>query len=134
MMGNPALLVRLDFVGADIEAPIDGGGIAADDFAAMPQCQFDRERALACGCGTQDGQNGRTQNYNLKYASAATSASRIRRPSCCVLLTILSGRHLVVEERHGEERLIGGVLRREGLRRVRAYERVHRRTIERVDA
>ena len=75
MVGNPALLVRLDFVGADIEAPIDGRGIAADDFAAMPQGQFDRERALACGGGTQDGENRGTQSYILKYASAPIEAN-----------------------------------------------------------
>ncbi len=106
MMRNAAPLVSRHFVRADVKPPIDGCGIAADDFAPMPGREIDRERALARGCGTQNGQNGRTQDYNLKYASAATSASRISRPSCCVLLTILPGGHLVVEERHGEERLV----------------------------
>jgi hypothetical protein len=36
MMRNPAPLMRRDFVGADVEPAIDGGRIAADDFAAMP--------------------------------------------------------------------------------------------------
>jgi hypothetical protein len=35
-MRNPALLLRRDFVGADVESAIDRRGIAADDFAAVP--------------------------------------------------------------------------------------------------
>jgi hypothetical protein len=35
-MGNPALLVRRDLVGADIKPAIDRRGIATDDFAAVP--------------------------------------------------------------------------------------------------
>jgi hypothetical protein len=36
VVGDAALLVRGDFVSADIEAAVDGRGIAADDFAAVP--------------------------------------------------------------------------------------------------
>jgi hypothetical protein len=81
-MRNPALLAGRNFIRADVEPPIDGGGIAADDFAAMAGGQFDGEGTLACGGGAQDGQNRRTQSYILKYASAPTSASSTSSPTC----------------------------------------------------
>jgi hypothetical protein len=48
-------------VGADIEAPVHGRRIAADDFAAAAQGELDGERALARCRGAQDGENRRAQ-------------------------------------------------------------------------
>jgi hypothetical protein len=56
MMRDAAPLRERDLVGADIEAPIDSGGVAADDFAAVPQRQLDAERALARRRGSKDGE------------------------------------------------------------------------------
>ena len=64
MMRDAALLLRRHLVGADIEAAVDGGGIAADDLAAAPQRQLDAERALACCGRTQDGENRRAQTLH----------------------------------------------------------------------
>ena len=49
MMRNTALLAQRHLVGADVEAAIHRGRIAADDFAAIPDGELQRERALACG-------------------------------------------------------------------------------------
>jgi hypothetical protein len=61
MMRNAAPFGERDLVGANVESAIDSGGVAADDFAAVPQGELDAQRALARRCGSQDGQYGRPQ-------------------------------------------------------------------------
>jgi hypothetical protein len=56
MMRNTAALRERHFVGADVESAIYRGRVAADDFAAAPQCELDAERALARGGRTEDGE------------------------------------------------------------------------------
>ena len=82
MVGNAALLAGGYLVGADVEAAVDGGGIATDDFAAALESQRDPERAFARGGWTKDGENRRAQTYILKKTSRTRAPSRINRPSC----------------------------------------------------
>jgi hypothetical protein len=56
MVRDAAPLRQRDLIGADIEAAIDSGGVAADDFAAVPQRELDAERALARRRGPKDGE------------------------------------------------------------------------------
>jgi hypothetical protein len=57
MVRDSAALMERYLVGTDIKSPIDGGGIAADDFAAAPERELDAERALACGSRAQNGED-----------------------------------------------------------------------------
>ena len=52
VMTNAALLVQRHFVGADVEASVNGCRIAADNLAAMTSRELDGERALPRGCWT----------------------------------------------------------------------------------
>ena len=59
VMRNSAAFGHRHLVGADIETPIHRRRVATDDLAAVPQCQFDAQRALPRGSRTQDGEDRR---------------------------------------------------------------------------
>jgi hypothetical protein len=61
VMWDTSPLIDGHFVGADVETPVDGRGIAADDFAPAFQRQLDAERALAGSRGSKDGEDRRAQ-------------------------------------------------------------------------
>lgn len=61
---NAAALIERNLVGADIKPAVNGGGIAADDFAAPPDRQLDAERAFACGSRAEDGKDRRPQTLH----------------------------------------------------------------------
>jgi hypothetical protein len=63
-MRNAAALIHRHLLGANVEPAIDGGGIAADDLAAMPQREIDAERALARRGRAQDGQDRTVQTLH----------------------------------------------------------------------
>ena len=107
VMGNALLLAGRHLVRADVETAIDGGGIAADDFAVQPARERDAERALAGRRGADDRdesrhvsswleecrrqaehhaprQRGRAAAQARTRASAMSAASTTRSPSSCV--------------------------------------------------
>ena len=52
---DATLLVRRHLVGADVEAPVDGGRVAVDDLAPVGARKTDPERTLAGGRGAEHG-------------------------------------------------------------------------------
>jgi hypothetical protein len=67
---DAALLVERHLVGADVEAPIDGGRIAGDDFPAEALGQRQRQRALAGGGRADDREQQRAAQGQRTRATA----------------------------------------------------------------
>ena len=88
MMKDSAALIERDLVGTDVESTIDRRRIAADDFATEPLRQRDAERALTDRSWPQDGDEPRPMAHGTDSArtnaSAASTASSIIKPICCV--------------------------------------------------
>src|SRR3982751_1729682 len=88
-MRNAALLVEWHLVGADIEAAIDRGRIAADYFAIEAFRERDPERALAGRGGTDDRDQSRTDGARRHRSNApatmynASAVSARNSPTCC---------------------------------------------------
>jgi hypothetical protein len=64
VMRDTSPLSDRHLVGADVEATVDGGGIAADDFAAACQRDVDPKRALAGSGRPKDGEDRRAQGLH----------------------------------------------------------------------
>jgi hypothetical protein len=92
-MGDAALLGGRDLVGTDVEAPIDGRGIAADDLPAEAFGQRDAERALPCCRGTDDGDEQWVDQGQSRRAAAynASAVKARKRPTCCARVGTLTG-------------------------------------------
>ena len=88
VMKDSAALIERDLVGTDVESTIDRRGVAADDFATEPLRQRDAERALTDRSWPQDGNEPRPMAHGTDSArtnaSAASTASSIIKPICCV--------------------------------------------------
>jgi hypothetical protein len=54
---DSALLLHRELVGADVETPVNGGGVAVDDLAAVPLRERQAQRALAGRGRSEDRQN-----------------------------------------------------------------------------
>ena len=138
VMRDALLRFGRHLVGADVEAAIDRGRIAVDDLAAevvapppapARSCRspsvrgWPRRRAVRLARHLPHDEH-RQQRHDDDAGPAAGPASAATWP--------LRRRRFVVEERHREERLVGRVLGRQRLRRVRGEQRVVGRAVERV--
>ena len=132
MVRNALLLGERHLVGADVEAAIHGGRVAADDFAVEAARERDAERALA-GRGRADDRDerGTSERSGASRASArertASSRTGERDEQQTAARAAASGtagsrraRIFVEEEGDGEERLVVRVLRRQRHGRVRS--------------
>src|SRR6185436_10206094 len=85
-----ALLVSGHFVGADVEASIDGGGIAVENFAAEPLGQRQTQRALPGRSRSEHGKHERLRAQSTRMNTYTMSAaSTMMSPSCCVRVGML---------------------------------------------
>ena len=67
---NAVLLRRGNLVGPDVEPPIDGSGIAGDDFPVEPLRERDGECAFSCSRGADDRDEWGTRQDQMRRASA----------------------------------------------------------------
>ncbi len=106
-------------VGADVEAAVDGRGVAVDDLAAEALGGGQRQRRLARGRRSRESPDSaapRAASLSTRAARAPGPAAPSTRPRCRPAARRASSalrRRLVVEERHREERLVGRILRRQ---------------------
>jgi len=76
MVRSSAALCERNFVGSDVEATVNGSGIAADNLAAAPECQLDAECAFACGSRAQDGEDRRAQTLHPEESQSHGGAEK----------------------------------------------------------
>src|SRR5215204_232174 len=85
VMRDRAPLVGRHLVRADVEAAIDGGGIAVENLAAEPLRQCQTQRALAGRGRPEHGQDERLRNQSTRMNTyTTTTASTMMSPNCCV--------------------------------------------------
>ena len=84
MVRDALLRLGRHLVGADVEAAIDRGRVAGDDLAAEVTRHRQRQRRLAGGRRSEDGDEGgrSAQHAICLTTSAASSATTASRPSC----------------------------------------------------
>lgn len=70
MVGNAVLLRCGNLVGPDVEAAIDGGGVAGDDFPVESLRERDGECAFSCSRGADDRDEMATDQDQMRRASA----------------------------------------------------------------
>ncbi len=123
MVWNTAPLRERQLVGPDVEPAVDGGRVAVDDFPAVPLGDGQRQRALPRRGRAENGDDEtRSHCRALPHAQEHVRDEGDQQDHEAELLRprherVLSWGRFVIEERDGEEGLVGRVLRRERLRR-----------------
>ena len=95
VMRDAASLIERDLVCADIEATIDGSGIAADDLTTELLRQGDAERALTDGRWTQDRNEPRPSAHWIDSARTNASTTSTARSSIRPICWARFGRSMI---------------------------------------